>query len=261
MERNVWGVAPEKERYRYFESFPFFRKSNDYHEDYAFYFVETGSFEYRIGNAVPEIINSGEVVICPPKTNFSKKVIECVTMHLVNISFKVLHTEIPCGRFSYSDNVRINETLNHLRGIISQKDIPTDRYRAHLIDDLWYSLLARLESPFVRYECHTEDPFFHELSSYVDVHLDTSLAELAQAFSCSRVTINKVFKKHTGKTVCEYIRKARIFRACELITETSEPFKTLAVMCGFSNEYYFSSVFRSVTGHTPGEYRKMCRTR
>ena len=257
---TVWSVEPSAQRYSYYADFPFFRKSNDYHEQYAVYFLEAGSFAYRIGSGAPEILDKGELIICPPHTNFSKTVRETVTMHLINLDFED-EAEIPCCRFNYADDRRIVETLARLRGLLSQRELPTERYRRHLVDDLWYSICARIESPFVIYETHASDPLSREINAYIANHLDTSLAELTEVFRCSRVTVNNCFRRYTGDTVGEYIRKARIEEACRMIAQTNEPFKALAPACGFSSEYYFSSVFHRSTGCTPGEYRRMCRNK
>ena len=258
VEGAVWLMNPKNQCYSYYENFPFFRKSNDIHASYAIYFVEKGSFTYRIGNGVFENIKSGEAVICPPNVNFNKSVTETVTMHLVNVELED-RFKIPSGKLLYASDPRICETLERLKGLLLQKNIPIELYRAHLVTDLWYSLLATISSPFTEYVQSVSDPFFCEMSAYVESHPEISLAGLAEKFSCSRVTVNKCFRRFTGSTAGDYIQKERIWKACRLLSETNEPLKSLAPKCGFANEYYFSKVFRSVTGKTPIQYRKFGR--
>ena len=92
--------------------------------------------------------------------------------------------------------------------------------------------------------------------NYINNNLDASLEKIAKAFNCSRVAVNNRFRKNTSKSVGEYIQQARIKMACKLIEETDYPFRYIAPICGFSNEYYFSSMFTKTTGIAPGKYRK-----
>lgn len=255
MDSSVWLISPQNQLHSYFKDFPFFRKSNDLHLSHAIYFVEEGAFEYRIGSGVFEIINAGEAVICPPNVNFSKRVTKTVSMHLVNLDLGS-SPSLPIGKFRYADEPRLCETLDRLKGLALQKSVPTELYRSHLVTDLWYSLLSMLNSPFTEYAPSVTDPFFCELTAYVEANPDTSLSGLAEKFSCSRVTVNKCFRRFTGGTAGDYIQKERIWKACRLLSETLEPLKSIAPKCGFANEYYFSKVFKAETGTAPIQYRK-----
>ncbi len=258
MKNSIWELTPRRQSHSYFENFPFFRKKNDYFDRLAIYLVERGSFEYRIGNGVSEIVSEGELVICPPETNFYKSVVKPVTMHLVLMDFDE-KASLEGKRHGFSDNPRICQTLEYLKGLVSQSSIPTDEYRRHLINDLWYSVCATVDFPFVEYEEKTADSFFCEMTDFIEKNPSTTLEELAREFSVSRVTVNKRFQKCTGDTAGRYITNFRIEKACRLIATTNEAFKTIAPECGFSNEYYFSTVFTAQTGYTPGEYRKMVK--
>ena len=91
--------------------------------------------------------------------------------------------------------------------------------------------------------------------AYIDAHPETSLSNLSKVFGYSRVTVNKLFHRYTGAPAGDYVKKLRIERACRLLTQTNEPYKAIAPLCGFGSEYYFATVFKQVTGITPGEYR------
>ena len=260
MKNSLWSTEPNPRSYGYFENFDFFRKGNDLHECHAVYFLEKGAFEYRIGNGELRLLSAGEAVICPPNVNFSKKVRETVTMHLIGVTLCGEAPQLPQSPISYAENQRIAETLSKLISLVRQEDIPIEQYRSHLIRDLWYCICGELHSPFVPYSHRVEtDPSYREMSAYIDTHPDTSLSELSRIFGYSRVTVNKFFHRYTGAPVGDYIKKLRIERACRLLTQTDQPYKSLAPLCGFSNEYYFSTAFKQATGCTPGEYRRRWR--
>ena len=257
MHTEFWSIDPNPIHYGYFEDFPFFRKGNDMHECYAVYFLEKGAFEYRIGNGETQLLSAGEAVICPPNTNFSKCVKETVTMHLMGISLEGNIPIMPSTPVEYASDTRISETLSRLKSLVRQTDIPIEKYRSHLILDLWYCLCQRFHSPFTPYFQRVEtDPVYREMVAYIENHPETSLSELSSVFGYSRVTVNKMFRSYTGETVGNFIKKIRIERACRLLIQTDQPYKSIAPICGFANEYYFSAVFKSVTGCTPGQYRK-----
>ena len=255
MDDTVWLTTLKNQSYGYYNDFPFFRKANDMHQYHAIYFVEQGSFSYRMGNAVSDNIKQGEAVICPPNVNFNKIVIETVTMHLINVELGS-SVSLPTEKFRYADDARICQTLERLKGLALQRELPTELYRAHLVNDLWYSVITAIAPPFKEYAPSVTDPFFCEMSAYVEMHPEISLSGLADKFSCSRVTVNKCFRRFTGGTAGEYITRERVWKACRMLSETNEPLKSIAPKCGFSSEYYLSKVFRAATGKTPIQYRR-----
>lgn len=257
---NIWDLDVCGKYYGYFEDFPFFRMGNDYHDEYAVYFLEKGKFEYRIGNGAASVLCAGEMIICPPRTNFSKKVIETVTMHLIRANVGGELPRLPAIR--YAENGRITETLTRLKGLLLQSELPTERYRMHLITDLWYSVFVELCTPFREYEPlrrESDDHAYREMAEFIGEHPEISLSGLASAFGYSRVTVNRIFHDSTGGTVGDYVRKTRLERACRLLSQTDQPYKAIAPLCGFANEYYFATVFKQSTGYTPGEYRRRCK--
>lgn len=68
----------------------------------------------------------------------------------------------------------------------------------------------------------------------------------------------RCFKKETGMTPLEYVTALRVNRAKKLLLATPyQPIETIATGCGFSDEFYFSRVFKKLTGISPREYRKL----
>lgn len=82
--------------------------------------------------------------------------------------------------------------------------------------------------------------------------LDT--AELARLTHISPSLLKKLFARHAGVGVMEYFRTRKINAAIPLLRE-GLGVKEVASHLGFSNASYFSTVFRRVTGHTPGYYK------
>lgn len=85
---------------------------------------------------------------------------------------------------------------------------------------------------------------------------DLSVENLCAVFACSRTTLMSKFKSKFNITVGEYISKYRLMKAEELIRESDEAIKAIAVSCGFSDQNYFTKVFSSAYNMTPVSYRK-----
>ncbi|WP_411830663.1 helix-turn-helix domain-containing protein [Paenibacillus macquariensis] len=68
--------------------------------------------------------------------------------------------------------------------------------------------------------------------------------------------MRREFKKHKGSAPIEYLTQLRIEKAKLLIKDTSDlKFKDLSAMVGYNNQYYFSKVFKLITGLTPTEFK------
>ncbi len=81
------------------------------------------------------------------------------------------------------------------------------------------------------------------------------LSELAAAANIGQTSFCRYFKRVTGLTVMEYIRRYRIDQAKELLMSTDRPVTWIAYESGFESHSHFDRVFRSVTHLTPNEFR------
>lgn len=68
--------------------------------------------------------------------------------------------------------------------------------------------------------------------------------------------ISHLFKEKTGVAYSEYIKDLRIKYAISLFDHGLDSVKNVAVLSGFSDPLYFSTVFKKCVGITPKEYKK-----
>ena len=258
MKKNEWSETPTEGGYSFFEGFVHFRKAIDIHPCVAIYLVEEGAFSYSLGGGVSDIVNAGELVFCPPEVAFRKEVVKTVSFHLATLRFPTL-PDLPCEKLSFAECPRIYDTLSRLKGLEAVSDPNAEGYRLHLVRDLWYSVLSLCAPAFLPEKPTATDPFFREMAEYIKGDLSVGLSQLASVFSVSRVTVNKCFKRSVGCTAGQYVTAERVSSACRLLEESDLPLGQIAESCGFSNEYYFSSVFSRSMGVAPGEYRRRAR--
>ena len=86
-----------------------------------------------------------------------------------------------------------------------------------------------------------------------------SLESIADAMGMSATYIGRLFKKHTMKTILDYITEVRMQEARELLSETELSVGEVAERAGFANSPYFYKVFKKTHGITPAEYRKSAK--
>jgi two-component system response regulator YesN len=68
--------------------------------------------------------------------------------------------------------------------------------------------------------------------------------------------VSKIFKSVVGVSPMEYLTNQRINKAKELMRTSPElTLKEIADMVGYSNPFYFSRIFKLVTGMSPSEYK------
>ncbi|MCL2070195.1 MAG: helix-turn-helix domain-containing protein [Treponema sp.] len=82
-----------------------------------------------------------------------------------------------------------------------------------------------------------------------------SLTEISKASGLSAPYLSTIFKEEMGENLSSYLNRLRVERAKTLLKETSKPLKEIAKLCGFEDQSWFSKIFKTFTGTSPGKYR------
>jgi AraC-like DNA-binding protein len=80
--------------------------------------------------------------------------------------------------------------------------------------------------------------------------------ELCEAGNLSPRTLHRLFVRHLGENVSEYLGRLRIGRACMLLAETDRPISLIAAEAGFSNLSNFNRRFLATRHVTPRDFRQ-----
>lgn len=93
---------------------------------------------------------------------------------------------------------------------------------------------------------------------YIKSHIDQKLTldEIASEVGLSKYYFLREFKNATTMTPVEYINSVRCENAKKLLLKKKYPIHEIAQKCGFTNDSYFSKVFRHHTGLLPSEFVK-----
>jgi AraC family transcriptional regulator len=82
-----------------------------------------------------------------------------------------------------------------------------------------------------------------------------ALQSIARSVGRHPVQVSRQFRRHFGCTLSEYVRRARVARAQELLRYTALGISDIALACGFADQSHFTTAFRRVTGAPPRRYR------
>lgn len=83
---------------------------------------------------------------------------------------------------------------------------------------------------------------------------DASVDDMAVAVAVSRAGLHRKVKGLLGTSPMEFMREARIRKACHILSHTSKSISEVAYECGFSDPKYFSKCFKAATGQTPTDF-------
>jgi two-component system, response regulator YesN len=99
-------------------------------------------------------------------------------------------------------------------------------------------------------------PIIQKAIQYIELHFDRplSLHIIAEKINVHSSHLSRQFKKETKHTITEFIHKRRIKEAQFLIRQNQYSMTEIALMVGFENHNYFSTVFKKITSLTPREY-------
>lgn len=94
-------------------------------------------------------------------------------------------------------------------------------------------------------------------TAFMDANFNNNITIETVADHVQRSTsfLSRIFKEATGTTINDYLIHLRIRRACELLRQPKITLEDICREIGYSNVSYFNKLFKSRTGHTPGQYR------
>lgn len=82
-----------------------------------------------------------------------------------------------------------------------------------------------------------------------------SLDDIAQHVYLSRSYLSSLFREEAGQTLFSYINQVRVEKSKLFLMDPSISLASVAAMCGFEDQSYFTKVFRKNTDLSPKQYR------
>jgi AraC-like DNA-binding protein/ligand-binding sensor protein len=149
----------------------------------------------------------------------------------------------------------VGETFSEINNRYLER-IQETQSAEELVDMLYQMMEAMTEqiSPFKgvrhalplrRAECYIRENYTRKVR----------LKEVADVSGLSAPYFSTVFKEEMGENLSDYLNRLRVDRAAKLLMDTELSLSEIAGSCGFEDQSWFSKIFKSYTGLSPGKYR------
>jgi len=221
--------------------------------------LDQGLFLATARDAIPEA--TGELVWI-----YRQGQAQCITLYvhpvlLVHGASDLLQTD----RVAMVPHLHPGDPLLHhmtlvLQAAIDAKDVPGRLYAEALTNALAVHLLRRYAAcrpPAEAGPGGLSKSKLRRTTAYIEAHLaqELSVTELAAVAQTSPAYFARLFRQATGQTPHQYVIKCRIERAKRLLRETEWPIIDIGHHVGFTDQSYFTAVFRKHVTTTPNAYR------
>jgi len=80
--------------------------------------------------------------------------------------------------------------------------------------------------------------------------------QVAGAGNVSEDYLSRIFSRELGISPWDYLIRYRVWQAGRLLVGTGDTIGAIAARTGFSDQAYFSRVFRKITGQNPQSFRQ-----
>lgn len=236
-------------------------------DTYKLVFVISGCGYLKTGGRKLKTLKKGDLFVLYPKEQHHYYADNNDPWEIMWISFNgnLAETLLSEAGFSRESNV-LNRILTHsiqrtVQTIINSLGDTEDTHRLCATGQL-YILFAYLKQitevkekrneEIRQNSCVWKAMRFIEQNYYLDIDVDM----LSEHVNYSRSYLSRTFRSEAGMTIPEYITRIRIQNASALLKDSDMSVKEVAISVGMKDSFYFSKLFKKVTGDTPREYRK-----
>lgn len=147
-------------------------------------------------------------------------------------------------------NLYSKKADNFIFNMISQID---------MLDEIEAQIINELEVFYEHIEKENTNKIVAEIKDVIDKNYykpDLSIISISNELHVSRAHLCSVFKRNTGKTINKYITDYRIEKAVEILKESDTKLYEVAISVGFTDQNYFTKIFKKKFKMTPSEYRR-----
>lgn len=102
-----------------------------------------------------------------------------------------------------------------------------------------------------------DNAIIKQVLEYVNTNFYKAITvqSLAEKFFISPNYISSLFKREVGENFKDYLAKIRVDYACKLLGNQDYSIQQVAEKSGYSDYFYFSRIFKNMTGTTPSRFR------
>lgn len=240
-------------------------KSSHYHTHFELYYLEMGT-RYHVVEDTVYCLHQGDCILFPPYVmhhSYSEKdvLVRRILVYFTKamIPDSQIFSLLSKHAWVYRQD-KGTEILKLLEEMMREQD-KADAYSARCNYFLLNHLLIKLARNAVWTELSEGETRIMNVIRYLHENYaeKITLDELSRHFFVSRYYLCHEFKKYTNCSIVHYVNNLRISHAQRLFEETDKSITEISTSVGFSNVTHFNRIFRSLTGRSPSESRRMLR--
>ncbi len=233
-----------------------------YNQDkYLIYFIKEGEAEVFFENGVSINISEGFFVNFPNShTTYRCKENSAWSIKWIMASgnaigkyLNLLGVTEENPYISLHESHKTEQIFDEMYDFFDKNSLSDKIYCISLIHRLFSALANDIDST-KKYSTH-----IHKAKKLIEENFTNSefnVAVLSKMLSLHHNYFSLLFKKETGQTPIKFITECRLKSACKMLSFTDMLIKEIAMANGFSDELYFSRVFKKNFGMSPETYRK-----
>lgn len=225
-----------------------------YDEEYVLALVLGGETEYVI-NGTSYLVHKDDVILFPPKTTRSGRTNPQNPWSFINITFRMEANE--AARLFFDKSILIwknaSDTIRkqflEASGVWTGKN-PLYQIKCNILatEILYKMILSELPYHKVPHIKKLEKARKHIQENFRN---EISVEELAGSVGLSVSYFRRLFHEAYGCSPMQYIINLRIENARDLLLSGEVNVTEAALLSGFEDIYYFSTLFKRKTGSTP----------
>ena len=224
-------------------------RQHSHRNEFEIIYQSVGNYTLNAGNK-SFFIKQGDVIVIPPNIPHSGNGDGSL--------FSDMYVQTRGGDFSevavvHDSDGAVLQLMDMIYRVTTEKG---DNYHA-IADNLLEAICAYV-TRYLKKDCKYEfvDTFRNIIYDNL-ANAEFDVAEEIKKSGYSSDYFRRCFKEVTGQTPLEYLTALRITQAKKLLRATPpQSVESIAVGCGYSDEFYFSRVFSKKTGRSPRAYRK-----
>jgi Response regulator containing CheY-like receiver domain and AraC-type DNA-binding domain len=159
------------------------------------------------------------------------------------------------SNFEYAQQAIRYNVKDYLLKPVSAKDLQSSLTKIKLLLDSEFSDFCNQDGDFLK---PAEIVALVEMYIQKNFRKSISIKEIAENLNFSVDYLSHIYKDSTGQSPIKYLIALRMNEAKRLLSVNNElSVKSIGKLVGYDDQYYFSKLFKKVTGVYPSEYKEI----
>ena len=169
-----------------------------------------------------------------------------------NIQLRALELAILLTRagINSGSNTAVENNVHYLKQIQEAKAIEE-------ITGTLHSVVENIAGQITSFQGIPHALAMRKAETYIRENLTRkiTLREISKVAGLSAPYFSTIFKEEMGENLSRYINRLRVEKASKMLLETNVSLSEISSECCFQDQSWFSKIFKSFTGISPGKYR------